>query len=452
MKRRKFIETTVAAGLTGTVPLSAKPTAPLINIKSNAFNVIPFKIAGMSFEKLREDYHDRLFNQYLPFWDKGGYDKEDGGFMCELNDDGSVYNDEKYIWYQGRAIWIYSFLYNNFGKNRRYLENAKKTRDFMVKNMYAGDGIWHESVNRNGKITQSTGQGTGEDIYGAMFAAVGLVEYYKAAGKEEDLELAKTSIWTSVKKYNDPNYTGVQLRNSSQKGLRSQGHSFMMVWTLTQLLSFHDDPQLNELAQEHTDIIMNKFWNPDYGIVNEVLQHDYSRVPGMEDHMIPGHSLEAMWMIMFEALRIRNGTLFYIQKQRIRRILEMCWDYVFEGLGDGKFNVFGTSEYPAGPNFEVKTMWAHTEVLIACMTILGYTGDVWAMEWYERTRAFIHRTMTTDHGVWRQAVDRFGNDKKREGISTKRKGNFHQPRYFMLNLLSLDRMIKNNGKLTPFPL
>jgi hypothetical protein len=57
----------------------------------------------------------------------------------------------------------------------------------------------------------------------------------------------------------------------------------------------------------------------------------------------------------------------------------------------------------------------------------------------------------TGHGVWRQAVDRSGKDVKRVGVSSKRKGNFHQPRCLMMNILSLDRMIANAGKLTRFP-
>ena len=44
-----------------------------------------------------------------------------------------------------------------------------------------------------------------------------------------------------------------------------------------------------------------------------------------------------------------------------------------------------------------------------------------------------------------------GKDVKRVGLSTKRKDNFHPPRMMMLNLLSLDRMIANRRKLTPFP-
>jgi hypothetical protein len=57
----------------------------------------------------------------------------------------------------------------------------------------------------------------------------------------------------------------------------------------------------------------------------------------------------------------------------------------------------------------------------------------------------------TGHGVWRQAVDRQGNDLERVGVSAKRKGNFHQPRMLMMSVLSLQRMIENAGRLTPFP-
>jgi hypothetical protein len=49
--------------------------------------------------------------------------------------------------------------------------------------------------------------------------------------------------------------------------------------------------------------------------------------------------------------------------------------------------------------------------------------------------------MQTDHGVWRQAVDRRGSGKQRPGISPYRKGNFHQPRCLMLNLLDVERLI-----------
>ena len=199
------------------------------------------------------------------------------------------------------------------------------------------------------------------------------------------------------------------------------------------------------MVQEHLDLIAHKFWNDDYGISNENLYHDYSRIPSLADQMMPGHSIETQWMAMEGAIRVNNISLAPLFKNRFRRLIEMCWDYVFDGIGDTDYRVFATKEHPAGPVFDIKTMWAHTEVVLGCMMVLEYSGDVWAREWYERGRAFLLRAMTTDFGVWRQAVDRNGADKKRPGISIYRRGNFHQPRCLMMNILSLERIIANKG-------
>jgi len=127
---------------------------------------------------------------------------------------------------------------------------------------------------------------------------------------------------------------------------------------------------------------------------------------------------------------------------RIRHLLEMTYDYVFEGLGDGDYFMFEGPKHGPGPDFSVKTMWAHCEALVATMMALEHTGATWAAEWYARLRAFTLRVMAVrDCGVWRQAVNRMGNDVKRVGVSTKRKDNFHQVRYLMMNLLSLERML-----------
>jgi N-acylglucosamine 2-epimerase len=411
---------------------------------------VPREIAGMPIEELRNDYRDRIFNQYLPFWEKGGVDNIFGGFMCELRDDGTVENDEKYIWYQGRGIWVYSFLHNNFGKGKNFLETANKSRDFLVNRMYLGKGKWLSSVNRQGNPVPTTvGQGSVKDIYGPLFAAAGFIELFKATGNESDLDIAKTTIWSAVKAYENENYEGIAVPYTDVKGLRTQGHSFVILWILTNLLSFYSDEWLRELQEEHINHIMNHFWNPEYGIVNEYLFHDYSRITACKSIMAPGHSLEALWMVMHEAIRRNDGKLFETAKNRIRRLIEMNWDYVFEGMATEEFIVFTSGGKCLGPAFDLKAMWAQTELLIATLSILEFTGETWSKEWYERGRNYCLKTMAnTGTGVWRQAVDRFGNDKERPGISIYRKDNFHQIRYLMMNLLSLERMIKNNLKLS----
>ena len=413
--------------------------------QSIAFMRIPKIIAGMHFKDLRDDYRDRIFRQYLPFWEKGGYDRESGGFMCELNSEGSVVNDEKYIWYQGRGIWVYSYLYNNFGRDKHLLEIADKSRNFLISNMYLGDGRWRESVNRYGNpVASVVAQGSEKDIYGALFAAAGLIELYKAAGKEDDLKIAVESILASVKTYEDPNYEGISIKGIDTKGFRTQGHSFLIVWILNNLLSFHEDQSLEELIEEHINHIMNHFWNPDYGIVNETLFHDYSRIPGHDQVMFSGHSLEALWMVLTVSLRRNDNQLFKTCKNRIHRLTEMNWDYIFDGWCTQNYYVFNTEDNCQGPSYELKVMWAHCELLIATMMIFEHTGEIWAIEWYERTRDYCLKNMAnTGCGVWREAVDRFGRDKQRPGISIYRKDNFHQIRYQMMNLLAIERIIKN---------
>lgn len=451
MKRRNFLAAGVSAGVCGAASAWGAPVARQSAFTTVASETVPARLAGMSLEKLRDAYRDRLFKGFLPFWEKGGYDRENGGIMCYLHDDGRVQDDQKDIWYQGRGVWTYAYLYNNLDRNPKWLEMARNIRNFMVKYMHRGDGTWIRAVDRKGKPAESLGQGSADDIYGAMFAVCGLIQLYKATGNKEDLELARKSILKSVERYEDPGYTGVRVAGDNRTGFRSQGHSFMLVWALPQLLEFHPDSRLDELAREHLDHILNDYWNDDYGISNETLYHDYTRIPAQAAITSPGHTVETQWMAMVEAMREKNRSAFMTLRDRTRRMIELSWDYIYDGMGDSRYYVFDTPEHAAGPELDLKSMWSHCEILVATMMISEYTGDVWAREWYERAREWTWRVMSTDCGVFRQAVDRFGANKVRPGIPETRRDNFHEPRYYMMNILALDRMIKNKGRLTPFP-
>jgi len=453
LKRRNFLGSIAAGGLTGSFITSCeKPITKEDTSLQSTGPTISNKIAGTNLADHRKDLYDRLVNQYHSFWENGGFDSEFGGFICNLDDNGKPTDVEKYIWYQGRAVWVYSFLYNNFGKDSHWLEIARKTRDFMVKYMHAGDGKWNQIVYRDGRIKE----GINPNIYGWLFASNGLAEYSKATGSEEDLELAKKSLYAALETYNHSDYKGTSNYGGLPKeidltGFRSQGHSMVTIRLLNQLLSWHDDPELEKLQAKHIDLIMIKFFNPEYGITNENLLYDYSRIPGYEDYMFTGHSLETQWMIMFEAIRKKDYQLFKKAVDNIKRFIMLSWDHIFGGFGDGHFYVFEKNHPYKGPDYRVKTMWSHCEVLIACLHIYEYTGEIWAKEYYEKIWNFVLKYIAnTGHGCWRQAVDRLGNDLKREDLNPNRRGNFHQPRALMLNILSLDRMIKNNGKLTSF--
>jgi N-acylglucosamine 2-epimerase len=436
MNRRDFLGAVAAAGAEGSLlPRGWSRTeadGPVLRSE--------IELVRSSLDGLYQDCHAQLFDRYLPFWEQGGIDEEKGGFMCYLHDDGSIENDRKDIWYQGRGIWVYSYLYNELNPDPKWLEIARKARDFMVTRMHRGDGTWLENVDRVGNPVAPIGKDGSKNIYGALFAAVGLIQFAKATGRAEDLELAKLSLRKSVERYESPDYPGVVAPGIDGAGLRAQGHSFMFVWVIPQLLELDPDPGFEALLREHLNALETKFWNPDFGISNEFLFHDYSRIPSLSEFMVSGHSIEAQWMCMEEALRQGDQELFARFKNRMRRLIEMSWDYTFEGTCDTAFHVFASGEHPAGPALDEKTMWAQSEVSIGCLLTYQLTMEEWAREWFERSWEFLQRTMTTDYGVWRQAVDRKGKDLQRKDVSIYRKGNFHQPRCLMYLMRMLAQM------------
>lgn len=412
--------------------------------------VLPDSLAGMSLAELREDYRARLFDSYLPFWENGGIDRQYGGFICHLEDDGTPVDGEKNLWFQGRGVWVYSFLYNNLDRNPEYLEIARQAYRFMTEKMYAGNGTWPELVDRDGTVIQEQA----ESIYGQLFAVNGLAEYYKATGEQRALELALETLDAALKRYESPNYRGVNPPGNApgMTGLRAQGHSMVIIRLLTQFLRHYQDSELDALAARQVELLTTRFYNPDYGIVNENLDHDYNRLPGYEDRMFTGHSIETSWMLMDEALRLGDRELFDLAAGRFRRFLEMSWDHVYGGLGSGTFSAGGKESQSQNMYFGEKTMWLQCEAMLGCMMVLEYTGAPWAAEWYGRVREFTLNTVADNGiGVWAQATDRQGNLVARAAYHPKRRGNFHQPRYLMLDILSLDRMIANEGRLTPFP-
>jgi hypothetical protein len=95
-----------------------------------------------------------------------------------------------------------------------------------------------------------------------------------------------------------------------------------------------------------------------------------------------------------------------------------------------------------------KVLWAQEEVLIGSLYIFEKTGAAWAREMFDRTYEYVMNTYPLEkYGspLWMYAGNRkveFEEFKTRP----KRVENYHHPRHLMLNLLSLERMIKR-GKI-----
>jgi N-acylglucosamine 2-epimerase len=404
------------------------------------------KLAGMTLPALRKLYNDELFQNYLPFWEKHGIDHERGGFMCGMDYDGKVVSSDKLLWFQGRGIWLYSFLYNNFGKDAARLEVARKTRDFVLKYGPQPDGWWAEVLSRDGKVVKPF-QG---DIYGMYFIAEGLQEYAWAAKDDHAHQMALDLMKKLYRHIETPSF---HFPGEGEPGMRPQGLWMVNLNIATQMLKRWKDPEIAALADKCVDAIIHKHYNPDIGLNNELLNHDFSRAKGEETKSLLGHSTETLWMVMDEALRRNDQKLWQTCAERARRHIDVGWDRVFGGLSqwvnvdqgsyvwpvdnpigtDFKFKFVGEYEY-------MKALWALNEVLIATLNVFERTGAPWAAEYFGMAQEVIEQKFwKKKYGLPGYML--FGDRRMTHQPHVARQDNYHPPRQLMLSILTLDRMI-----------
>ncbi|XP_062855332.1 N-acylglucosamine 2-epimerase isoform X2 [Trichomycterus rosablanca] len=85
-----------------------------------------------------KQYHKRIqteLDRVVDFWLKYSPDEQHGGFFTCIGKDGKIYDELKYVWLQGRQVWMYCRLYRTMERFHRpeILEAAKSGGAFLQK-------------------------------------------------------------------------------------------------------------------------------------------------------------------------------------------------------------------------------------------------------------------------------------------------------------------------------
>jgi N-acylglucosamine 2-epimerase len=395
-------------------------------------------LAGMTLDQLRERYARELFEVFVPFWEEHGFDAEHGGFMCGLDYDGRLVHTDKFVWFQGRGIWIFSYLYNNFRKDPRYLEIARRTKDFMLKHARRDDGRWAELLSRDGRVLE----GPSDMPFGGQFMAEGLHEYAQAAGDEQAHELA-LQIMKSLHGQS----------NASPGTLRPQGRYMLNAHITNQMLGRARDPLMIEMNEIGVDAIVNRYYNPEIGLNNELLDDDWGRPKEQATICNLGHSVEALWMVLDAAVHRKDQAVWDLCAERLRRHIEVGWDDVHGGLSlmvnvdqpDYEWPV----ERPVGTSLEfrcsgeykhIKTSWALDEILIATLKVL----ERGPAEWAQRAFGLAQASLDDQHSMKKHGHPAgfmlFTDRQHTLQPTATRQDNYHHLRSVMLCLQSLYRL------------
>ena len=130
------------------------------------------------------DYKQALQIDILPFWLDHAIDNVNGGIFTQLDKKGNLYGQEKSVWFQGRALWVFAKAYNLIEKNAAYLAAAKTIFEFLPR-CTDTDGRMFFTVTADGRGLQKR-----RYYFSETFAAIGCAEYYKASGDKRALEMA----------------------------------------------------------------------------------------------------------------------------------------------------------------------------------------------------------------------------------------------------------------------
>jgi len=451
VNRRKFLTVAGAAAL----PLrAAYPARAQSASRPCPEGSTDRRLAGMRLPELRQAIYDQLFQVILPFWDKHGIDRQNGGIMCSLDYDGTLVSTGKNLWFLGRAIWVYSFLYNHFGRNPAFLEVARGTKEFVFQHALEADGWWAEELSREGKVLRPYSG----DTEGMYHLAEGLYEYAVASGDERCHDAALALLRKLFRDFDSPSfrYRGADFPYlwNLDRAVRPQGLWFLNLNLATQILARERDAEIAAIADKSVDAIVNRHYNPEIGLNTEMLYYDFTRPKDEAEKSRFGHAVEALWMVMDEADRRRDEKLWNTCAERVRRHINIGWDYIYGGLSqwinvdhpsyqwpeetppgtDLRFQFTGEYEY-------LKCLWCQNEALVATLSVFARTGATWAGEYFGMAYRIIEEKFAQKQRGYPAGYMLFADRRMTFEPHVGRQDNYHGIRQMILNILTLDSMI-----------
>lgn len=389
-----------------------------------------------------EELRNHLLCDIMPFWDKRCLDKKHGGYLTCFDREGNLTDDAKYIWFQGRQLYIYSELYNKIERRPAWLEHAGHGYDFLKKRAYAGNGRWHFKLDREGRVIIST-----TSIYSDYHVAQGLSEYMLATGMKdgEGMEILRQT------------YAAIEQNTTAAdfKDIYENTWSPVFIWNDMYLTALNAaciaSPVLGAdttapLIDECADKIMNWFARDEYRMVFEAVTRDNKLLLEGEGRFInPGHSFESAWFLM-EAGGIRkNREMIDKGLQIVDWTYEVGVDKTFGGIYS-YLDVEGGEPQPldwhreTGSMWDDKVWWVNSEALCAFAKAYSLSSESRYLEMFEKQWTFCKANFYDNvFGEWYERLNPDGSVKVPDK-GTPWKCAFHLARSLIMAIGSFEQM------------
>ncbi len=376
--------------------------------------------------KFRRELDEHL----TPFWLKHSLDRERGGYFTCLDRDGSVYDDRKYLWLQGRLVWMFSRLWNQWARKPEYLDAAKVGAEFIrAKSFDARGRVWF-SLDREGRPLFFQ-----RKVYPAVFICMGLLEYAIATGDEGFRREATDLFWKIHAWLDDPAVID-RPPLAGQVSMSNLANVMTRASLAIEFCAVDPDPRFRATLRDCIPAVL-RHYDPKLRIFRENVMLDgcdFSALP--EGRLFnPGHSIEVAWFLLHLLKFEPDAKARQIALDVIEGSLELGWDREYGGL-------FYFMDLEKKPLFQLehtmKLWWPHTEAIYALVLATVETGEARWLKWLGKVvdYAWTHFS-DPEHGHWFGYCDREGR------LTHTCKGNnykafFHTPRALMMSVQRIE--------------
>ena len=379
---------------------------------------------------LRDFYRNQLLKSTVPFWFPRSFDREQGGFLLMRDRDGSLIDDDKAVWIQGRATWMLSTLYNTVEKRPEWLEGAKLGYDFLNRHCFDADGQMFFHVTRDGKPLRKR-----RYFFSETFYVIAAAAYAKASGDEDAARRARKVFgdciaYAAGEKKLLPKFTNTR----PAKGI---GVPMIMTNTAQQLRETIGDDRCSENIEKWIREIESDFVKHDIRCVMEQVAPDGSIIDHMDGRTLnPWHAIEGAWFILQEAKQRNNDpALVKLGCNMLDYMWDRGWDKEYGGILYFR-DVYGkpVQEYWQ----DMKFWWPHNETIIATLMAYLVTGNEKYAAWHKAVHDWSYNYFhDKEYGEWYGYLHRDGT------LAQPAKGNlfkgpFHLPRQEWICLMLLE--------------
>lgn len=382
-------------------------------------------------------YRRHLLENVVPFWMNHSLDREYGGYIVLLDKKGTPYGTDKYVWFQGRELWMFSALYNRIEQRPEWLEAARLGADFLKRFGFDSNGRWNFHLTREGKIIKGP-----ISIHSDYFGALGMGEYSQAAGDKEALKLALDTFWSMMERIRDPNFGAYYPRSAAK--IRRHNLQMCILLSAQELNNIAPDPKFCDIINECLDQILYRHTRYEDKALYENLAMDFSKIDSPEGRLInPGHCLESAWFVMHQARRQNDAQIWNRATDIVEWAMERGWDDQYGGIFefvDVTGNPPEISEW-FDVGWSTKVWWVHAEALYALLLAYHLTHRPKLLEWFEK----VHKWTFTHfpeykYGEWYEYLYRDGQP-WHTNKGTVWKGAFHVPRALLNCVKVLEGMV-----------